>query len=437
MKDDASPASRMEALVARARQVFGGGTLHTWNIPDEATVVIERGRGCHVWDVDGREYIDYHLGSGPLLLGHGHPAVLAAVGAQLERGVSFHFFNPQVISFAEQVVSAVRCAEAVRFVSTGTEATFYALRIARAFTGRNIILKFEGGLHGGHDYAAQSTAPAQLSPYPQSVPDSDGIPPETTAAVLVAEFNDLDSVRSVVDRYGHDLAAIIVEPMQRALVPEPGFLAGVKALAARCGALLIFDEIVTGFRLAWGGAQERYGVVPDLCTLGKAFAGGFPVAAVAGRRDVLDVTRPRAGGERPYAWLSGTFNGNPIGAAAGLAALRALSEPGVYDRLHAIGDRLRRELPVLGRDARLEVQAIGDGPVVQLFFGAGPLRRYRDTLATDQALRREFGVELIKRGILTNPGEKLYLSLAHTDEDLDRTLGVARDVFRTLAAAAR
>ena len=420
-------------LVARARSVFGGGTLHSWAIPDDATVVIARGQGAHVWDADGREYVDCHLGSGPLLLGHGHPGVTAAVRKQLGRGVSFHFFNPEVIAFAERVVDAVPCAEVVRFVSTGSEATFYALRLARVNTRRTKLLKFEGALHGGHDYAAQSTSPHDPSPLPRGIPDSDGIPAATSETVRIATFNDLDSVRAIIERDGDDLAAIIAEPMQRALTPEPGFLAGLKELAHDCGALLIFDEIVTGFRLAWGGAQERYGVQPDLCTLGKAFAGGFPVSAIAGRRELFEVTRPQRRGKGSFAWLSGTFNGNPVGAAAGLACLEALSQPGVYDRLQAIGDRLRTELPKLGREAGLDVQAIGDGPVVQVFFGSGPLRNYRDVMATDQQKRKQFGVELVKRGVLTNPGEKLYLSLAHGDADVDRVLDASRGALRALA----
>lgn len=432
----AAEGGKTRGLVARARDVFGGGTLHSWAIPEDATVVIARGQGAHVWDADGREYVDCHLGSGPLLLGHGHPGVTAAVKAQLDRGVSFHFFNPQVIEFAERVVGAVPCAAAVRFVSTGSEATFYAMRLARVFTGRSKILKFEGALHGGQDYAAQSTSPGHPGPLPTPAPDSDGIPAGATESVVIAQFNDLDSVRSAIERYGGDLAGIIVEPMQRALLPEPGFLQGVRDLAQGCGALLIFDEIVTGFRLAWGGAQERYGVLPDLCTLGKAFAGGFPVAAIAGRRDVFEVTRPERRGKAPFAWLSGTFNGNPVGAAAGLACLEALSQPGVYPRLQAVGDRLRAALPALAEEAGLDVpvQAIGDGPVVQVFFGPGALRTYRDVLATDQHRRKQFGVELVQRGVLTNPGEKLYLSLAHTDADIDRVLAAARDAFRALAA---
>jgi glutamate-1-semialdehyde 2,1-aminomutase len=427
-----------KSLVSRAKSVFGGGTLHSWAIPDDATVVIARGQGSRVWDADGREYLDCHLGSGPLLIGHGHPGVIAAVKEQLDRGVSFHFFNPQVIEFAERVVSAVPCADAVRFVSTGSEATFYAMRLARVFTGRTKIIKFEGALHGGQDYAAQSTHPHHPAPFPTPVPDSDGIPPGVMESVRIAQFNDLDSVKSAIAQCGGDLAAIIVEPMQRALLPDAGFLQGVKELAHQHGALLIFDEIVTGFRLAWGGAQERYGVQPDLCTLGKAFAGGFPIAAIAGRKELFEVTRPERRGKATFAWLSGTFNGNPVGAAAGIACLDALSQPGVFPRLQSIGDRLRVEIPAAAREAGLdvEVQAIGDGPVVQVFFGSGPLRTYRDVLATDQAMRKQFGVELVKRGVLTNPGEKLYLSLAHSDADIDQVLDAAEGAFRALAAAA-
>ncbi len=424
--------SRSHAYQERAARLFGGGALSVWDLPDDVSVVLARGQGAHVWDVDGREYVDYHMGSGPMLLGHCHPEIIAAVQEQLTLGSQFHLMNAQIVDFAEQVVDAVPCAETIKFVSSGTDATFYALRLARTFTGRPLTLKFEGGLHGGHDYAAQSTMPATLSPYPRGVPDSAGIPAGATESVLIAEFNDLAGVRDLVGRYGDDLAAIIVEPMQRALVPQPGFLDGLAEIARDCGALLIFDEIVTGFRLAWGGAQERYGPTPDMCTLGKAFAGGFPVAAICGRQDILDVTRPARRGQAPYAWIGGTFNGNPVGAVAGAAALAALAADGVYERLHHIGQTLRDGLNALGREAGLPVQAIGDGPVAQAFFGEGHLHSYRDALATDQARRVRFGHELLRRGVLVNPGEKLYLSLAHSDADLDQFLASARGALEAL-----
>ncbi|MCL4534554.1 MAG: aminotransferase class III-fold pyridoxal phosphate-dependent enzyme [Bacteroidetes bacterium] len=411
---------------ARASQVFGGGALANYAIPPEATVVLERGQGSHVFDVDGRELIDCHLGSGPLLLGHCHPEVVAAVQRQAAIGSTFHLLHHGIIELAEQVVEAVPCADTIRFVSTGTEATFYALRLARAFTGRSKVMKFEGALHGGNDYASQSTAPSRLSPYPHGIPDSDGIPAEVGANVLISEFNNLERTAQIIEEHGAELAAVIVEPMQRALKPEPGFLAGLRELTRRAGTVLIFDEVVTGFRLAWGGAQEHYGVVPDLATLGKAFAGGYPVAAVCGRRDVMDVAGPGRRGKASYALISGTFNGNPIGAAAALAALQVLRQPGVYPRLHAIGDHFRDGMNGLGKELGMPVLAIGDGPVAQVLFGEGPVRSYREWLATDGKRRFQFGVEMVKRGVLVNPGEKFYFSIAHTDADLERILEAGR-----------
>jgi glutamate-1-semialdehyde 2,1-aminomutase len=421
--------TRSDELRRRAQAVFGGGSLFMYDLPDEANVVIERGAGARAWDADGREWIDYHHGSGPLLVGHCHPEVLAAVRAQLERGSTFYYLSRPSIELAERIVADVPCAEAVKLLSSGTEATHYALRIARVWTGRSKVLRFEGGLHGGNDYATHSTAPPRRSPYPRPIPDSDGIAAGTTSDVLVAEFDDLAGVEAVVADHGADLAAIIVEPMQRAFRPSPGFLEGLRRLATACGALLVFDEIVTGFRLARGGAQERYGVVPDLCTLGKAIGGGYPVAAVAGPRDVMAVTAGRRRGREPYAWVSGTLNGNPLGAAAGLATLDVLARPGVYPRLHELGQRLRDGLMAAGRAAGLPLWAVGDGPLCQVFFGEGEPRRYADVLASDGELRRRFGLELLRRGILNVPGEKLYLSLAHSDADLETTLAAARDAL--------
>jgi glutamate-1-semialdehyde 2,1-aminomutase len=425
--------TRSAELRRRARAVFAGGSPFMYDLADEANVVLERGRGARAVDADGREWIDYHLGSGPLLLGHCHPEVVAAVKAQLDLGSTFYYLNRPAIELAERIVSAVPCAEAVKLLSSGTEATLYALRIARAWTGRSKVLKLEGGLHGGNDYATQSTVPPRRSPYPRSIPDSDGIPAATSAEVLIGEFNDLPSVERIVAEHGAELAAIIVEPMQRALTPEPGFLEGVRALATRAGALLVFDEIVTGFRLAWGGAQERYGVVPDLCTLGKAIGGGYPVAAVAGPREVMAVTAGRRRGQSSYAWVSGTLNANPVGATAGLATLAVLARPGSFARLHELGERLRRGIESAGRGLGLSVQAVGDGPVAQVFFAPSPPRRHADVLASDAAARRRFSEELLRRGVLVMPGEKLYLSLAHEDADLEATLAAAAEGLEAMA----
>jgi glutamate-1-semialdehyde 2,1-aminomutase len=426
-----SPTSQSEYR-RRAKRVFGGGALSIWSFPDEYNVILDRGEGSRVWDVDGREYIDYHLGSGPLLLGHRRPEVDQAVARQLERGSTFNFMHPAVIELAETVVEAVPCAETVKFVSTGTEATMYALRLARSFTGRSKILKFAGALHGGNDYAAQSTFPHGTIDYPKPVPDSGGIPEAVSSTVLLSEFNNLDRTEQIVVENNADLAGIIVEPLQRALAPAPGFLDGLRRIADRIGAVLIFDEIVTGFRLAYGGAQERYEVQPDIAVLGKALASGFPVAAIAGRRDIMDVSGPGHRGKPTYSWISGTFNGNPIGTVAGLAGLGVLRRAGVYDRLHHIGGRLRDGLNSLGLELGIPLQAVGEGPLLQVFFTASSIDRHVDTMEADSGLAAQFGFELIKRGILVNPGQKMYLSLAHTDDDLSETLAACRVALQAL-----
>ena len=429
--------TRQSEYRRRAKRVFGGGALSLWSFPDEFNVILDRGKGSHVWDVDGREYIDYHLGSGPLLLGHRRPEVDEAVARQLERGATFHFMHPPVIELAEKVVEAVPCAETLKFVSTGTEATMYALRLARSFTGRSKILKFAGALHGGNDYAAQSTFPHGTIDYPNPVPDSGGIPEAVTATVLISEFNNLDLTEQIVMENKADLAGIIVEPMQRALAPAPGFLGGLQRIADRAGSVLIFDEIVTGFRLAWGGAQERYEVRPDLAVLGKALASGFPVAAIAGRSDIMEVSGPNHRGTPSYSWISGTFNGNPIGTVAGLAGLEILRQPGAYDRLHSIGNTLRDGLNNLGHELGIPLQAVGDGPLLQVFFTPNPVNRHVDTMRANSGLAARFGFEMIRRGILVNPGQKMYLSLAHTDDDLSKTLAAGRDALEALVHGTR
>ena len=421
-----------QELLASSRELFPGGSSGLWRLPDEYQIVVTHGRGSRVWDMTGREYIDCILGSGPVVIGHAHPAVVAAVQEQVANGATYFLLNEPAIRLAEQVVDAVPCAEQIRFVSTGTEATFYAVRIARAYTGRNKVLKFEGALHGGNDYATLSTAPSRTSDYPHGIPDSSGIPAQVQEQVLISEFNNLDLTRDLVHQHADDLAAIIMEPLQRALNPEPGFLAAVRDLAHEVGALLIFDEIVTGFRLAWGGAQEYYGVEPDLAVLGKALGGGYPQAAVAGPAAIMEVVSSAIRGTPRYVWMGGTFSGNPLSAVAGLATLSVLQEEGSFARLREIGDTVRAGLEDLGREFGEPLQAIGAGPLLQVFFGEGELRSYRDCLQTDNEKRIAFAQELLRAGILTNPGEKLYFSLAHTDEDIGKILDIAREALKTV-----
>lgn len=427
---------RTQALKEQAVRYMPGGTPGMYFPGAESLQVLARGAGSHVWDVDGNEYIDLICGSGALLLGHTHPAVTAAARAQLELGSTFYVLNEPVVRLAAELVAAIPCAEAVRFCTTGGEATLYALRMARAFTGRQKILKFEGGFHGAHDWVVQSLNPSPVPVYPQAVPDSGGIPAEVTGNVLVAPFNDLETTAAIVEEHRQDLAAIIVEPLNRVISPAPGFLQGLRDLATRNGILLIFDEIVTGFRLAWGGAQEYYGVTPDLATYGKAVSCGYPLAAVAGRQDVLATADTQRSGQPDFAWTSGTFSCFPVGAAAALAALAELRRDGVYERLHVVGRRLRPTVEELARGYGFRVKALGDSTLMQVYFvDREAVTQHRDLLGANQKLALRLGQELLRNGMHAYPAGKVYLTLVHSDVDMGRVIAAYDAGFAALARA--
>lgn len=409
------------AWLRRAQTVFAGGTVSVPAPPDDTAFVVERGQGARLYATDGREYIDYVMGSGPMLIGHAHPEVVAAVQAQVALGTTFFAVNRPAIELAELLVSAIPCAEQVRLTTSGTEATFGALRIARAYTGREKVLKFEGGYHGHHDYSMMSGTPSDPPPFPEAEPDAAGIPAAVRDTVLVAPFNDGETVAGIIADHRDQLAAVIVEPLQRALPPVPGFLAALRQACTRAGVLLIFDEVVTGFRLAWGGAQERYGVVPDLATYGKVIAGGFAGGAIAGPRELIAVVDPAR--KRASAALTGTLSGNPISAVAGLATLHVLERERatVYPRLYDYGERLAAGMAAAFKRHGIPVQAPGEGPVFQLYLQGQPIREYRDTLAADGARWSAFCHAMTRLGVYLNGG-KLYCSIAHTDADLAATL---------------
>jgi glutamate-1-semialdehyde 2,1-aminomutase len=427
---------RSHELLSTAGTILPGACLGQNSLPPELSFVVDHGEGARLVDLRGRAYLDYVLGSGPLLLGHAHPAIVKAVQEQVARGSTFFWLSEPSVRLAETVVRAVPCADQVRFVSTGTEATMFASRMARAFTRREKILKFEGGWHGLHDYAMVGNwrVPSE-APYPYPGPDVGGVPRGALESVLVAPFNDLATTERIATERGADLAAIIVEPLQRSVRPLPGFLAGLRELTRRLGALLIFDEVVTGFRLAYGGAQERYGVLPDLAVYGKALTCGFSLAAIAGRADVMATADPARKGSLDYAALSGTLSGNALACAAGVAALAELARPGVYDRLHALGERLRGGIARRAARVGVPVQVLGDGPIAQVFFidpGAA-LTNERALRAADGKRATRFALECLRRGIFTLPGTKLYLSLAHTDADVDWTLDAMEESLRAVA----
>ncbi|MEM9430787.1 MAG: aminotransferase class III-fold pyridoxal phosphate-dependent enzyme [Pseudomonadota bacterium] len=392
-------------------------------------IVIARGEGARVWDEDGREYIDYLIGSGPMLVGHGHPEVMEAVLHQLPHGMTFFANNARGIELAEAIAAAVPCCEQVRFVTSGGEADMYAIRLARAYTGKPKILKFEGGYHGMSAEAQMSLAPARQVNFPTPVPDSAGIPEGVAADVLVAPFNDLGATASILAETD-DIAGIIVEPLQRIIPPAPGFLEGLRALCDRQGLLLIFDEIVTGFRLAYGGAQERYGVTPDICTLGKVIGGGFPLAALGASAEIMAHFDKAAVGTDKWLMQLGTLSGNPVAAAAGLKTLEILSRPGQYDRLRTIGGSLIEMQAAALAAHGIPAQICGDPTLFDIYFSDAAVTDYRTAKHQIPHRSTVWNDTLRANGVFKSPG-KLYPSLALTEADLATT----RDAVYAAAAA--
>lgn len=408
-----------QELLAQAQQYFPGASNGNAALSPDTGFVIASGQGSRVYDPDGHAWIDYLLGSGPMILGHAHPQVVAAVQEQLSKGSTFFYLNDKAIELAGAIIDAVPCAEQVRFTASGTEATFFALRVARAFRGRDKILKFEGAYHGSHDYAMMNTEGQEPVDYPQAIRGSAGIPRSLEQEVLIAPYNDLDQTTAIIETHHDALGAVIVEPFQRTLTPAPGFLEGLREVTAHYGIPLIYDEVVTGFRFAYGGAQAHYGVTPDLAAFGKIVGGGYPLAAVAGKADIMaSFASPNDDGVAVA--QVGTLNGNPVAATAGLATLNVLRQPGTYERLREVGQRLRDQLAATLREHQVNGQVLGDGPIFHVLFTDQPVRTYRDSLSADANKHRIFHDELLKQGVLKSPS-KGYLSLVHSDADLNDT----------------
>ncbi|WP_170444328.1 aspartate aminotransferase family protein [Ruegeria arenilitoris] len=396
----------------RARTVLPGSGFGNF----DPSVFIREGRGSRVWDEDGMEYVDLLIGSGPMLLGHGHPEVLEAVAEQMPKGMTFFANNARAVELAEEICAAVPCADQIRYVSSGGEADMYAIRLARAFTGRDKIVKFEGGYHGMSAEAQMSLAPSRMVNFPQAVPDSAGIPASVQAEMLIAPFNDPDYIRSLLAEHGNQVAGIIVEPLQRIIPPEPGFLQLLRDEADRYGIVLIFDEVVTGFRFAYGGAQELYGVTPDIATLGKIIGGGFPLAAIAGRAEIMAHFDKSAVGAEKWLMQLGTLSGNPVAAVAGLKTMEVLHRPGQYDRLRANGQRLMDMASAALTKQGVAHRVIGDPTLFEIVFTKGKVRDYRDVVRADTAGATRFNAVLMQNGMFKSPG-KTYPSLALTEAD--------------------
>jgi glutamate-1-semialdehyde 2,1-aminomutase len=407
--------STQDEWIARAQQVLPAGGFGNF----DPGIIISHGQGSRVWDENGNEYVDYLIGSGPMLLGHGHPEVMEAVLEQLPKGMTFFANNSKGITLAEAIVDAVPCCEQVRFVGSGGEADMYAIRLARAYTGRDKILKFEGGYHGMSAEAQMSLAPAKQVNFPQAVPDSAGIPQGVADDMLIAPYNDLAAVAALLAEH-NDIAAIIAEPLQRIIPAEPGYLQGLRDLCDQHDVLLIFDEIVTGFRLAYGGAQEHYGVTPDICTLGKIIGGGFPLAALGASKEIMQHFDKTAVGADRWLMQLGTLSGNPVAAAAGLKTLEVLRREGAYDQLRATGRALQEMQSNALTAAGIAHYVCGDETLFDIYFTAQPGRDYRSARHDDPKMNAIYNAALRAHGVFKSPG-KLYPSLAHTQADLELT----------------
>jgi glutamate-1-semialdehyde 2,1-aminomutase len=394
-------------------------------------IVIREGHGGRVWDMSGNCYVDFLLGSGPMLIGHAHPAVTAAVQAQVAQGTTFFANNEHGIRLAAAIVDAVPCAEQVRCTSSGSEATHYCMRLARAYRQRSKIMKFEGGFHGMGDWALMSMAPKRPGNFPQATPDSAGIPDVLTGEMLIAPFNDADAAAAMIAANKDELAGVIVEPQQRLIPPRPGFLETLREATAAHGIPLIFDEIVTGFRHAYGGAQEYYGVTPDICALGKVVGGGFPLAAVAGRAELMAMFDRSAAGDGRFMPQIGTLSGNPVAAVAGLATLEVLRAPGTYTRLFEAGRRLMDGLGAAMAKAGHRAQIVGEPTMFEVFFADRPIRNYRDAITADMEKLKRFNRLLLERGVFKGD-TKFYVSTAHDEDDISHTIAAFDDAAAAL-----
>ena len=424
---------RQDRLYAKAERALPGAGLGGYSLPESVRFVIEDAHGARLVSAEGREYIDYVGGAGANILGANHPAVVEAVQRQAARGL--HFFgtlNATAIELASRLQALIPGAEQLVFTTTGSEATAYAMRIARAFTGRDKVLKFEGAYHGNHDYASFSQFPSGPANYPLASSDSAGVPAPLQDTMLVAPYNDLRAVEDIVREHRGELAAIIVEPVQRVIFPMEGFLAGLRRIADENGVLLIFDEVVTGFRLALGGAQEYFGVRPDLASYGKIVGGGGPLGCVAGREAVIGCTDPRRKGRSDYAYINGTLHGNPVAAAAAMATLDVLGEPGFHERLNARAEAFYREMQAVLDAAGLPARVVGQASLWQFVFADRPPRNQMDIQASDTARAARLDLNLVERGIYVLPNVRRFVSAVHRDEDFERTLGALRQACAAL-----
>jgi glutamate-1-semialdehyde 2,1-aminomutase len=427
--------ARSRALFEEALLAMPGGNSRTTTFFDPYPFYLQRGQGAHVWDADGNDRVDFNGNYTSLILGHAPPTVVQAVQRTAEAGLSFPGPTEYEIKLAETLTRRIPSLERVRFTNSGTEATMNAVRLARAFTGRSKIAKFEGAFHGTHDWVMVSVTPDPKTAggrrHPKPVPWSAGLPPAILKNVVVLPWNDGEACQAILDREGANVAAVIVDPLLAnagMIPPAEDFLPRLRAVTDRLGILLIFDEVIS-FRIAPGGAQERFGIRPDLTTLGKIIGGGLPVGAFGGRADVMSYYDPRGG--NPRISQGGTFNANPLTMVAGLATLEALT-PEAYGRLDALGDRLRSGIARLLTATRRKGQVTGAGSLFWLHWTTSPLTDYRSTRPKDPTLSTQIFVGLLNEGIVLTQRGLGACSLAMTDDETDRLINALARVLARL-----
>ncbi len=427
-----APAPPLSSFAERSLAVLPGGSNGEFGLPPHLTTVIASGQGCRLRDAAGREFIDFSMGWGSALVGHARPEVVAAVQAAAPSGMNFSYPSLRALQLAERLVAISPACERVRFCASGTEATMYCLRLARAATRRTHVLKFEGAYHGSNDEGVTSLFPSGHTPFPSPEPSSAGISAERT---LIAPYNDAVAAIAAIARHADHLAAVIVERLRRGFPPKLGFRSGRRGACRTRRGPFGFGEVVTGFRLALAGAQQYYGVVPDLVAYGKALGGGMPIGCFGGRADIMALVEEDRIGSPDYVWTASTLGGNPVSSAAALAALDIFESPGTYPALHALGHAFREGLRKTLRDANIPGQVIGDGPLDQVVFADHPVTSYRDTLTANKPLARAVMLELFARGVFLNPmGTKLYLSLQHDHATCDEFFLRLRDALRAVRA---
>jgi len=416
-------------LWKQAAKVMPGGITANIKFFEPHPIFMKKAKGSRIYDVDGNEYIDYCLCLGPLILGHGHPAVVEAIKKQLASNGTTMLGTPHELEtkMAKELKQLVPCAEMTRFVSSGLEATLHALRLARAYTNKTKIAKFEGHYHGAHDYVAVSVSPPLNLAGPDSAPlavsNSAGLPQFILDNTVVLPFNDSASVERIIEKDRDELAAVIIEPVARGfLPPHKDFLKSLRTVTRENNIVLIFDEIMTGFRLGLGGAQKYFGVTPDLVALGKIVGGGLPIGVFAGRSEIMEHVSP-LGSKSPSdrVFHSGTFNGCPTVLAAGQATLEVLKKAGTYEHINWVADEVKKHMRDAFEDERLDAKVIGLASMFQCLFTSGNVKNYRDIARADSKKRMEFDLELINNGVYVRPGRTYYTSLAHSKLDLRKT----------------